>query len=406
MTSSLLDVRSACLTGLIGWAGCAAPAATVGRALYPDYPLPNDLLAFDPCSVKESPDVYLQDASFDLLRPLRENLQFLKDANPVFLCGLERVEVLGDDAYKKSAPPQYTRRSVGIYKPDQRVISLKASAGITLTHEVGHSVQNLGFFAPTVREFLAQSWTFDPKTGTRVHRCEGPDCFFGEGDASSPTEDWARAFERVLMLPVETGVAVNFSLSGPDETPLQKKVALMRSIANLPAPLPAKARFGAAREVKSEDAAAWIEASLSPDLPASLPSETIRRIYRTGKGSIKSWIWDNRRRPFLAGDAVVFPAFLKDQKKLGFFAYDLQQERFRPLVIGLENIPAEFQAAAASFTDLEIVTDPDGNLLLIGQRPGAPTLAAPVEFGLSPRRSKNLNKNRIKSKNVWRHGSL
>src|SRR6185436_19342885 len=100
-------------------------------------------------------------APFELLRPLRENLQFLKEANPVFLCGLERVELLGDDDYRKSAAPEYTRRSVGLYTPQNRVIHLKASAGITLTHETGHHVHNLGYFAPVVREFLAQSWTYD-----------------------------------------------------------------------------------------------------------------------------------------------------------------------------------------------------------------------------------------------------
>jgi hypothetical protein len=365
--------------GIVALAGCgAAQTASVRRPLYPDHPASDDPLAIAPCSVREAPDVFVRNAPFELLRPLGENLQFLKEANPVFLCGLERIELLGDDEYRASADPKFTRRSSALYTPTDRVIRLKGSAGIVLTHEVGHHVHNLGYFAATVREFLAQSWTLDPETGARSPRCAGPDCFLSDASASDPKEDWARTFDYVLLRPIETGVMTNFSLSGP--TPMQEKIRLVRSIAKLAEPVKGMIRFGAARALDVLEANEFEKTDLSPVLPSSLPSETVRRIFASGKSSIRPYVWDNRRLPFLAGDYVVFPVFQKDRKTLGLLVYDLKKDSFRPAVFDVETIPQEFRDMAGSFTELRILPAKDGSLLFMGLREGEPPLAAPVAF--------------------------
>jgi hypothetical protein len=364
------------MAGVVGLAGCVV-RAPMGRRLYPEYPSPEDALAADPCSVKKTPDVVLRNAPFELLGPLQENLRFLRKVNPVFVCGLERIEVLGDAEYKESADPKYTRRSVGLYTPADRVVRLKASAGITLTHEVGHHIHNLGYFAPTIREFMAQGWMFD-ESGRRIHRCEGDDCFLNEAAASEPVEDWARTFEMVLMRPVETAAAVNFSLSETGETPLQKKVSLIRSISSLPEPVKGEVHFGTARTLEDADIKGLEERDSATALPASLPPETVRRIFRAGKASLRPWAWDNRRYPFLAGNFVVFPVFKEEEVRLGFFAYDLAHDQFVALELKTEGLPEEFREAADSFTNLEVRTDQDGDLLLIGYRDAAAPLAAPL----------------------------
>ncbi|HSA58683.1 MAG TPA: hypothetical protein VLJ37_03260 [bacterium] len=376
------------LAGGFAMAGCrlfsppqVPEAPRARRAPYPEFPALDDPLATSPCSVKGGPDITLRDVTdHGLLVPLHENLAFLEKANPVFLCGLERIDLLGDDAYSKSASPEYTRRSVGLYTPDDRVIRLKASAGITLTHEVGHHIHNLGYFAPTVRDFLAQSWEIDPKSHERKPLCAGPDCFLNDAAASKPTEDWARTFENVLLRPIETGVATNFSLNGP--TPMQEKVRLIRSIAALPEPVKAVIRFGKVRTLDAAEALSLKENSKSQAMPAALPGDEIRRIFVEGRSSLRGTIWDQRGRSFLSGDYVLFPAFQDDRKTLGFFAYDLMLERFSPVTLDLEDVPEEFRKG--NFSGLGIAVLDDGTLLLIGYSDEA-SIAAPAVFVVSPR---------------------
>lgn len=384
----MLAFRVFGLAGTFAMAGCrlsapdpVVPAPRPQRTPYPEDPAPDDPLAADPCSVKKTPDIAFRDVSdLKLLVPLSQNLEFLENANPVFLCGLERVELLGDDAYLKSAAPEYTRRSVGIYTPGDRVIHLKASAGITLTHEVGHHIHNLGYFAPTVREFLAQSWEVDPISGGRKPRCSGPDCFVNDAAGSKTTEDWARTFEQVLLRPIETGVATNFSLTGP--TPLQKKVELIRSIATLPEPVKAVVRFGEARVLDETEAAAVKKAASSLEMPASLPKETIRRIFVAGKTSLPPSVWDNRQRPFLSGDYVVFPVFQAEKKKMGFFAYDLKKEWLRPMTLDLEDVPEEIRDLAGTFTSLQVYSDDQGALHLAGYLENGSAISVPLAVTL------------------------
>jgi hypothetical protein len=211
--SSLFGSQALGVLAVVGFAGCGG-AAVSKRPLDPEYLKLQNALASDPCSVKREPDIFVRGTSFDVFSPLHGNLKFLREINPIFLCGLERVEALGDEEYKASADPIYTRRSVGLYTSTDRVIHLKASAGITLTHEVGHHVYNLGPFVATVRDFLAQSWTRDA-SGKYSRRCTGPDCFISDAAQEQPTEDWARTFEMVLMRPIETGAATLFP-SEPD----------------------------------------------------------------------------------------------------------------------------------------------------------------------------------------------
>jgi len=382
----ILGLRALSLVGTAALAGCrlahptpqVLPDSKPQRTPYPDYPAPDDPLAAAPCSVKSGPDVVLRDVpDVDILLALHGNMKFLREANPVFLCGLERIDLLGDDAYRRSAAPEYTRRSVGLYTPHDRVIRIKASEGLTLTHEVGHHIHNLGTFAPTVRAFLAQSWAVDPDSGGRKPRCAGPDCFLNDAAASKPTEDWARTFERVLLRPIETGVATNFSLNGP--TPMQEKIRLIRSIAKLAEPVKGIVRFGKARVMEVAEALKLKEDNDSQAMPASLPGDKVRRIFVAGKSSVQRSVWENRRRPFLAGDFVVFPVFQGERKTLGFFVYDLSKDRFLPVELSLEDIPEEFQKAAATFSDLRVIEE-NGGLALIGFREESPTLVAPVDF--------------------------
>ncbi len=113
-------------------------------------------------------------------------------------------------------------------------------------------------------------------------------------------------------------------------------------------------------------------------LPASLSPDTIRRIFKTGRAAIKPYVWEKRRYPFLAGDFVVFPVFLEDRKTLGFFVYDLFQDRFSPVTLALKDIPEEFRGRR--FSDLGIPIQDDGTLLLVGHTDEGASIAAPVTF--------------------------
>lgn len=365
------------LAGALGMVGCVVRAPPIPPPASAQASMA-DALAVDPCSVSRDPEISVRGTAFDVLKPLYENLDFLRAANPVFLCGLARVEALGDDDYKASADPIYTRRSVGLYTRDDRVIHLKASAGITLTHEVGHHIQNLGYFAPTLRVFFDQSWKEDAH-GRMSPKCGGFDCFVNDAAAESPSEDWARTFEMVLMRSIETAAATNFPLGADGPTPMRKKIELVRSIAATPEPARAAIAFGAARALDAAEAAKWKGVDRSPDLPATLPPETVRRIFQRGKRGVRSWVWDNRRRPFQAGDLIVFPAFLERAKNLGFFAYDLKQDRYVPLTLDLESVPKEFKEAAGSFADLQLVEDA-GALRLVGHFADGTAIDAPVTF--------------------------
>jgi len=179
------------------------------------------------------------------------------------------------------------------------------------------------------------------------------------------------------MRPIETGVAVNFSLSGEEETPTQKKAELIRSLISHPEPVRGIARFGKA-ETKEE---ADLPQPGDPHaLPSSLSQDAIRRIFRVGKATIRPYVWEKRRHAFLAGDFVVFPVYQEDRKTLGFFVYDLKRELFSPVVLKSENLPKEFREAAGTFTSLEILPQQNGDLLLVGRRAQKPALAAPVSF--------------------------
>jgi hypothetical protein len=381
----MISLRVLGLAGTVAVAGCrlssspqVPPSPQRPRTPYPDFPVPDDPLATEPCAVRKEPDIVVRNAPVDLLRPLGENLEFLRKANPIFLCGLERIDLLGDPEYRASADPKFTRRSSALYTPMDRVVRLKASDGIVLTHEIGHHIHNLGHFAPTVREFLAQSWTIDPQTGTRSPRCQGPDCFLGDAAASDPKEDWARTFDYVLLRPLETAVLTNFSLNAP--TPMQEKVRLIRSIAKIAEPVKGMIRFGAARVLDVAETDEATKADVSPALPSNLPQTTIRRIYVAGKSSVQPFVWGHRRRSFMVGDHVVFPVFQKDRKTLGFLVYDLKDGAFRPATFDLENIPRELREAAATFSDLRILEAKDGSLVFVGLREGEPALAAPITF--------------------------
>lgn len=377
-TRSALSLISCALAMGCHPRGDRLPTAIPERTPYPNFRDPDDPLAHDPCGVKATPDIFVRDVSnHGLLTSLHENLVFLEEANPILLCGLERIELLGDEAYGTGAPSEYTRRSVGLYTPSDRVIRLKASAGIVLTHEVGHHIHNLGYFAPTVRAFLDQSWESGGYPGQRKSNCPASDCFINAAAAENPREDWARTFEMVLMRPIETSVATNFSLNGI--TPLQEKIRLMRSLLKTDPPLPITFHFGTAvtlDEAQSKKLAALASART---LPSSLRPEIIRQLFIARKSSLKSSVWDQRQTPLFLANLLIFPVFQEGPKRLGFFAYDLEQNRLRATNIALKNVPEIFREEAKSFDRLYLAED--GNTIwLVGWHQEEAAFGAPINI--------------------------
>ncbi|HEX5036958.1 MAG TPA: hypothetical protein VFX30_07340 [bacterium] len=135
-----------------GLAGCAPSLSN--RTYFPESPDSGDILATNPCSVRREPEIVVHgseeeraaaaksDPNFstffggktdaEIQKAAREaadsGLARLRKANPVFLCGLERVEFLGNEDYAKGVPESPT--SFGL-SPSNRIfgkISARRSA--------------------------------------------------------------------------------------------------------------------------------------------------------------------------------------------------------------------------------------------------------------------------------------
>lgn len=259
------------LVGVLGVAGCAPSLPS--RTFYPEWPNSGDVLARDPCSVRREPEIVIRGSEAEraeaaksdpnysvfigkrtdaeIQRGARESvdqgLDLLRRANPVFLCGLERIEFLGNEAYAKAIEDR--TRSFAYYDPAARILRIRLYGGLyPVVHEVGHHVHNLGYFAPAVRDFLGQSWVFNDD-GERVRKCKGSHCFLYHKAGEDPWEDWARTFERVLLTPTETVIKTNLNLEVVGRTALQRKIGLIFEATSLEKPLAGTLRVGKAQSL-------------------------------------------------------------------------------------------------------------------------------------------------------------
>lgn len=267
----MISSRAVSLVGVMSLAGCS-PSLTY-RTFFPEYPESNDPLATNPCAVRREPEIVIRGseperAAASISEPnyksffanksdteIRKNAQEaamrgldrLRRANPTFLCGLEKIEFLGNESYARLIPKSPT--SFGYYDPEERILRIRLYGGVyPIVHEVGHHVHNLGYFAPAVREFLAQSWTWNGD-GDRVHKCEGSHCFLSDRAGEKPAEDWARTFENVLLAPTETVLATNLNLEVVGRTALQRKIDTIFAITSLERPASGTVQVGAAQSL-------------------------------------------------------------------------------------------------------------------------------------------------------------
>lgn len=267
----MISPRLLSFVGVLGLAGCAPSLS--GRTYYPEYPESGDLLATNPCAVRREPEIVVRGSETERLEAAKSDTNYsiffgkqsdeaiqdnarkaaekglatLRNANPAFLCGLERIEFLGNKAYAEAIPNSPT--SFGYYDPADRILRIRLYGGLyPIVHEIGHHVHNLGYFAPAVREFLTQSWKWNDD-GARVHKCEGSHCFLYDRAGEKPTEDWARTFENVLLHPTETLLKTNLNLEVAGRTALQRKVDAIFGITSLEKPVFGTVRIGAAQSL-------------------------------------------------------------------------------------------------------------------------------------------------------------
>ncbi|HEX5035975.1 MAG TPA: hypothetical protein VFX30_02320 [bacterium] len=278
-----MQTRFLPLVGLLGIAGCGPSLAN--RTTYPDWPGSDDLLAADPCSVRREPEIVVRGSEADFQDALRDQpgafplayrkgdtnedvkrrvmesvqsgLRTLRTSNPVFLCGLEKIELLGAREYDAQS-----QGSAAHYDHDQRVLRIRLyNMHVPVVHEVGHHVHNTGHFAPTLRAFLDQSWIV--QDGERVHRCEGSHCFIYAKAGSSPAEDWARHFEQTLLTPNETLLRTNLNLEVVGRTSLQTKIKLIFDITTLEKPVWGTLKVGPAQTLPASTAQFFAGSTLS-----------------------------------------------------------------------------------------------------------------------------------------------
>jgi hypothetical protein len=270
MLGPSLSQRFFGFVGALSLAGCANSLSN--RNFYPDWPDSGDVLASDPCSVRREPEIVIGGSEAerawaqkntpnfstfyggktnDQIRKaardsVERSLQTLRRANPTFLCGLEKIQFLGEEDYDASRGSDQ-KDSVGYYSHEERILRIRLyRAPYPVVHEVGHHIHNLGYFAPTIRNFLSQAWVVNGE-GQRVHRCEGPNCFLYEKAGMSPAEEWARTFENVLLTPTETVLKTNLNLEVVGRTVLQSKISLVFDLTSYEKPRVGSVRVGPAQ---------------------------------------------------------------------------------------------------------------------------------------------------------------
>jgi len=340
-----MNARFFTFAGLLSLSGCAPSLSN--RDFYPEWPDTGDILATNPCSIRKEPEVIVQGSEeersyaaktvsgFSLFFKNQSNAQIqqqakdaaagqlsrLRSVNPIFLCGLERVEFLGQKAYESSFETDQRDKGVAHYSHSERTLRIRMySAPWPIVHEVGHHIHNLGYFAPTIRDFLSQSWEY--KDGERRHRCEGSHCFIYADAGTSPAEDWARHFENVVLKPDETLLKTNLNLEVAGRTALQNKIRLIFDLRTGEKPVWGTLDVGSALEL--------------PSSAAQVPSSTGISLLDPGKKSITYYEFKKGQLSVTDGntkDTAVWARVLLSQQyadltEISFFTSQLRDRLF------------------------------------------------------------------------------
>ncbi|MFO1518697.1 MAG: hypothetical protein U1F57_03385 [bacterium] len=212
---------------LVALAGCSSSAQGV-RENYPENPEPDDVLSHDPCSVQKEPEIVIthpewnpdQRKSFE--KVLQRDLNSVRKLNPLFLCGLKRIEILDQESFGKvDTNPDHAAH----YSASERVIRIDQYSSFIFFHEMGHHLHNLGLMAPTVREFKEIGWAQD--AFGKLKPKQGADDFFTLYASSSFQEDWAETFAAVNVAPLEVGLRVYLPPQLEPSPVLRKKLDLL-----------------------------------------------------------------------------------------------------------------------------------------------------------------------------------
>jgi len=210
---------------------------TSTRKRFPENPEPDDVLAKDPCSVKKEPEITWinQKSSFQFknntLQALQSDMDHLRRINPNFLCGLERIELLGKTEFHAANGDPHSN---GHYSPESRVIRIKKYSRSTLFHEIGHHLHNLGGFSSSLNHFIGMSWARNPHTSEWEAHNKGNQFFVRDYAETDPLEDVACTFSAAFAHPLTAGLHYYISPAEMKSTPVGDKVALMYSIAPFP----------------------------------------------------------------------------------------------------------------------------------------------------------------------------
>jgi hypothetical protein len=218
----LLIIGGLAIVGLIGCSPAEMP-----REAFPENPSQDDLLAHDPCSLKSEPDIFVHDAKgnpenqANILRRLQADLGGMRRINPVFTCGLDRIELLGDAEFAEEDRDH--PEANGHYDPSQRAIRIRKYSMKTLYHEIGHHLQNLGILAPLVNEVRSEAWWRDPDGPSWRKKGVGERFFISDYAMKDPLEDWAETFSYGTAYPLEVSLAVYASPRRGNPDPLRRK---------------------------------------------------------------------------------------------------------------------------------------------------------------------------------------
>jgi len=192
---------------VLGLGGCAETPPP--RENYPDNPPPEDVLAKDPCSVKQEPEIAFagseisSDEQEAWKKIVQGDLQTIRKVNPVFLCGLNRIQFMDQISFEKEKSNPDT---VAFYSEKKREIHIKRYSPEILYHELGHHLHNLGLVAPIVRDFRATAWL--PKGDGDWQRRNDDSLFLTQYSKKSYLEDWAEHFAYLTAHPLEIGLSV------------------------------------------------------------------------------------------------------------------------------------------------------------------------------------------------------
>lgn len=214
------------------------PPTRSGRIDFPLDPEPNDILAHDPCSVRQAPDIFIWETEPQRMNKaetayrLYSDLARLRRINPLFPCGLEKIQIVGQRNITVRAENDNV---FGYYEPDERSISIATSKNangvtiygqmdLTVYHETGHHVHNLGIVSGIIKEALQHTWTIDTDIRSADKSCDALNCFVSLYAMTDALEDWADTFALVIWNPLGTAAALTFDIHEPNRFKLAQKV--------------------------------------------------------------------------------------------------------------------------------------------------------------------------------------